>query len=116
MIAVMPPPQSTEAAFPKFTVHVENFHLDGLVVGCGRDDQQPDYKPIKHGEEYTLEFNDDAQRSCAFNWNNKHIKFPVFNHTLSNSCTGGIIKDCWWRARERFFEFLENDWVLMYYW
>ncbi|KAK1409349.1 hypothetical protein QVD17_35875 [Tagetes erecta] len=116
MIVFLSQPQPSNAAFPKNTVHVENYHLDGLVVGCARDQEQPEFKPINSGEEYLLEFDDEGTRYCTFNWNAKHITFPVFNRTLSDLCTGGIIKDCWWRAMEQEFQFLEEVWVTMHYW
>ncbi|KAK1422184.1 hypothetical protein QVD17_25130 [Tagetes erecta] len=116
MITILSPPQLSNAAFPKNTVHVENYHLDGLVVGCGREHEQPDFRSINNGEEYLLEFNDTGTRLCTFNWNAKHTTFPVFNHALSDRCSGGSMPECWWRAMEKEFQFLEEDWVTMHYW
>ncbi|GJX58081.1 hypothetical protein Tco_0289471 [Tanacetum coccineum] len=84
----MSPPQPSKAGFPANTVQIEDFHVEGLMVGCGRDDEKPDFRTINHNEVYTLEFNDFVEYSCAFNWKNKHIKFPVYNKTVAKLCDG----------------------------
>ncbi|KAI3721074.1 hypothetical protein L2E82_32078 [Cichorium intybus] len=103
-----------EVAFPRNTVHIVDRGLDSLMVGCGKKGQLPDFKTINDSQEYVLEFNDKGAYFCTFNWRNKHIKFPVFNRTISKLCIGGIIKDCFWRATKYEFQFLEETWETMY--
>nr|GEY01199.1 hypothetical protein [Tanacetum cinerariifolium] len=114
----MSPPQPSKAGFPANTVQIEDFHVEGLMVGCGRDDEKPDFRTINHNEVYTLEFNDFVEYSCAFNWKNKHIKFPVYNKTVAKLCDGGNKKnkDCYWRATQNEFFFLQDVWIPMYDW
>lgn len=109
--------------FPTYFVYIHDAlpdHSSSLTLRCQSKDNDLGYKVINVNEEYSFYFSlqifDRTLFFCHFYWNNKDLRFDVFNKHIIDHCKGTDgdlgrepgMYECHWKVQEDGFYFASS--------